>query len=100
MSDLPRGAAPGRAQDRSVPELDAMSGGTPPWDIGRPQPVFVQLADSGHIQGRVLDAGCGTGEHVLMLAVRGNDAIGVDAAPSAIASAQRKAAERSLSARF
>jgi hypothetical protein len=32
-----------------------------PWDIGRPQPAFVRLADRGLLSGRVLDAGCGTG---------------------------------------
>ncbi|MEA3018509.1 MAG: hypothetical protein QOI47_33, partial [Actinomycetota bacterium] len=77
-----------------------MYGATPPWDIGRPQPVFVRLADAGRIRGRVLDAGCGTGEHVLMLVGRGIDATGIDAAPTAIASARNKAAERGLSARF
>ncbi len=77
-----------------------MYSGTPPWDIGRPQPAFARLAASGIIRGPVLDAGCGTGEHVLMAAARGLDATGVDAAPSAIAAAQRKAADRGLSARF
>jgi hypothetical protein len=32
----------------------------PPWEIGQPQPVFAELAASGEIRGRVLDAGCGT----------------------------------------
>ena len=41
---------------------------TPPWDIGRPQPAFLALARVGAITGRVLDAGCGTGEHTLMAA--------------------------------
>jgi SAM-dependent methyltransferase len=100
MSDLPPGASPGRAQDRSVEDFDEMYAGTPPWDIGRPQPVFVSLADAGAIRGRVLDAGCGTGEHVLLAAGLGLDVIGIDAAPSAIAAAQRKAAERGLAARF
>ena len=77
-----------------------MYAGTPPWDIGRPQAVFVRLAETGAIRGRVLDAGCGTGEHVLMVAERGLDATGVDAAPTAIAAAQRKAADRGLAARF
>ena len=78
-----------------------MYGGAPaPWDIGRPQPVFVALADDGRITGRVLDAGCGSGEHVLMVAERGMDATGVDVASTAITIAQRKAEERGLSARF
>ena len=72
----------------------------PPWDIGRPQPVFVRLADSGLLSGRLLDSGCGTGEHVLLAASRGADAMGVDISPRAIARARGKAAERGLPARF
>jgi SAM-dependent methyltransferase len=72
----------------------------PPWDIGRPQPAFVRLADEGRLAGRVLDAGCGTGEHALLAASRGADTIGIDLSPTAIASARAKAAERGVSARF
>jgi ubiquinone/menaquinone biosynthesis C-methylase UbiE len=77
-----------------------MYAGAPPWDIGRPQPAFLELADAGALHGQVLDVGCGTGEHALMAAARGLDATGIDAAPSAIAIAQAKARERGLSARF
>jgi cyclopropane fatty-acyl-phospholipid synthase-like methyltransferase len=72
----------------------------PPWDIGRPQPAFLRLADAGLLAGRVLDAGCGTGEHALLAAARGADAVGVDVSPTAIERARAKAAERGLSARF
>ena len=72
----------------------------PPWDIGRPQPAFAALAAAGTIRGRVLDAGCGTGEHALMCAALGLDATGVDLAASALHAAQAKARDRGLTARF
>ena len=100
MSEFRRNPVPGRAQDRLPHDFDEMYLSTPPWDIGRPQPMFVRLADAGEIQGRVLDAGCGTGEHVLMLASRGLEATGIDAAPRAIDAALAKAKERGLSPRF
>lgn len=53
----------------------------PPWDIGRPQPVFLALAEAGALRGRVLDAGCGTGEHAIMAAGLGLDATGVGRPP-------------------
>ena len=83
-----------------VAEFEASYASTPPWDIGRPQPGFAALAASGDIRGRVLDVGCGTGEHVLMAAELGLDATGVDIAPSAIRLADAKAHERGVAARF
>lgn len=74
--------------------------GTPPWDIGRPQAAFVRLVEAGQVRGRVLDVGCGTGEHALMAAAAGFVAMGVDAAPTAIGLALGKAVERSLEVRF
>ena len=81
-------------------DFDAMYAGTPPWDIGRPQPAFLELTQAGVLSGRLLDVGCGTGEHVLMAAGLGLEATGIDSAPTAIAIAKRKAGERGLSARF
>jgi len=77
-----------------------MYAATPPWDIGRPQPAFLELAEAGTLRGRVLDVGCGTGEHVLMCAGLGLEVTGVDAAPAAIARAEAKARDRGLTARF
>ena len=84
----------------SSEEFEAMYAATPPWDIGHPQPVFQALADSGAIRGRVLDVGCGTGEHALMTAALGLDTTGIDSSPTAISRAEAKARERGLSARF
>jgi cyclopropane fatty-acyl-phospholipid synthase-like methyltransferase len=71
-----------------------------PWDIGRPQAAFVGLADAGDIRSPVLDSGCGTGEHALMLAARGHEVVGIDLSPTAIERARHKAAERGVQARF
>jgi SAM-dependent methyltransferase len=74
--------------------------GTPPWDIGRPQPEVVRLAEEGGLVGDVLDLGCGTGENALYLAGLGRSVVGVDASPVAIERARAKAAERGLAADF
>jgi SAM-dependent methyltransferase len=86
----------------SEPGWDAAYDGTvpAPWDIGRPQPAFVRLADRGLLGGRVLDSGCGTGEHTLLAAARAADAVGVDISPLAIERARAKAADRGIAARF
>jgi SAM-dependent methyltransferase len=81
-------------------DFNASYAGRPPWDIGRPQPAFLQLAEGGRLSGRLLDAGCGTGEHALMAAASGLDATGVDSAPAAIELARQKAVDRGLDARF
>jgi SAM-dependent methyltransferase len=79
---------------------DAYADGTPPWDIGRPQPRFVQLAASGVVRSPVIDVGCGTGEHAMHFAAAGHDVLGVDFAPLAIDRARAKAAERGIAVRF
>lgn len=89
------------ARDMKASWDDSYTGeAPPPWDIGRPQPTFVRLADEGRLAGRVLDAGCGTGEHALLAASRGADVTGMDLSPTAIASARAKAAERGVTVRF
>src|SRR5438874_1952 len=72
--------------------------GQAPWDIGRPQQAFLDVADQ--VTGSVLDAGCGTGENALFFAARGQRVTGIDFLAEPIARAQRKAEERGLSANF
>jgi SAM-dependent methyltransferase len=79
---------------------DSYQGPPPPWDIGRPQPAFVRLADAGSLRGELLDAGCGTGEHTLLAATRGATALGIDVSSRAIERARRKAEERAIDASF
>ena len=81
-------------------EFNDIYKGTPPWDIGRPQSAFLALAESGALRGRVLDAGCGTGEHALMAARLGLEVTGIDTSARAIALAQAKARERRLTVPF
>jgi hypothetical protein len=40
-----------------------MYAGQAPWDIGKPQKPFIDVAD--RIAGSILDAGCGTGDTAL-----------------------------------
>jgi cyclopropane fatty-acyl-phospholipid synthase-like methyltransferase len=75
---------------------DAYQRDSAPWDIGRPQPAIVRVADSGDLQDPVLDNGCGTGEHALLAASMGFEVTGVDIAQSAIERARAKARARGL----
>lgn len=88
--------------DSGVEIFEAHYAGAPGagWETGRPQPAFVRMAAAGTFRGRLLDIGCGTGENTLMAAAAGLDATGVDAAPTGIELARRKAGERGLTARF
>lgn len=74
--------------------------GAPPWDIGRPQSAIARVVSAGGFAGTVLDAGCGTGEHSLLVASLGLPVLGVDVAETALARARKKAEERGIAAEF
>ena len=48
----------------------------------------------------MLDVGCGTGEHTILLTRLGYDVLGIDFAPHAIEEARANAAEKGVDARF
>ncbi|MGW0157728.1 class I SAM-dependent methyltransferase [Mycobacterium sp. NPDC003323] len=73
---------------------------TAPWVIGEPQPAVVALERTGVLRSGILDIGCGSGEHTIMLTRLGYDVRGIDFAPHAIAQARANAAERGVDARF
>jgi cyclopropane fatty-acyl-phospholipid synthase-like methyltransferase len=68
--------------------------GQPPWDIGKPQKPFIDVAD--RISGSVLDAGCGTGDTALFLAGLGRKVTGIDFVEEAIRRAKQKAAGKGV----
>ena len=83
-------------RDRS--SFEAAYQGKAPWDIGKPQGAIAEAA--GLVTSPVLDAGCGTGENALFMAASGHQVTGIDFVEDAIWMAQRKAAERGLTAEF
>ncbi|MBM4067761.1 MAG: class I SAM-dependent methyltransferase [Planctomycetes bacterium] len=87
MSDVP---------DKST--FESLYSSQPPWDIGRPQKAFIDVAD--RITGSLLDAGCGTGENALFFASRGLTVTGIDFLAEPISRAKQKAIERGLTATF
>jgi ubiquinone/menaquinone biosynthesis C-methylase UbiE len=72
--------------------------GKAPWDIGRPQTQFVEVADQ--VIGPLLDAGCGTGDTALFFAARGLRVTGIDFLEEPLKRARKKAAERGLAVEF
>lgn len=72
----------------------------PPWVIEEPQPEVVAIIERGLITGRLLDSGCGTGEHSLLARENGAAVTGVDISRNAIRKAQRKASERGIDVDF
>src|SRR3954454_14983011 len=78
--------------------FETMYAGQAPWDIGKPQKPFLDVAD--RITGSVLDAGCGTGDHALLFAGRGCQVTGIDFVEEAITRAKQKAAKRNRPATF
>lgn len=74
--------------------------GRVPWDIGRPQPAILRLADASELVEPILDVGCGSGEHALLAATMGLEVTGLDSSHVAVELARAKARQRGLSVEF
>lgn len=79
-------------------DFETAYAGRAPWEIGRPQKAFIDVADQ--VSGSILDAGCGTGENALFFAARGCKVTGIDFLAEPIARAKQKASERGSSTTF
>jgi SAM-dependent methyltransferase len=79
---------------------DAYKTRTAPWVIDEPQAAIVELQRAGWIHSKVLDIGCGTGEHTILLTRLGYDVVGIDFSPHAVEQARASAAEKGVDARF
>lgn len=80
--------------------FDVAYEGTPSWETGRPQPVVLRLLEEGAISGAVLDAGCGTGRHAVLIAARGHRVAGIDLAARAVVLARGRAHDAGVRATF
>lgn len=74
--------------DRST--FETAYAGQAPWDIGKPQRAFMDVAE--RVKGTILDAGCGTGDNALYFAGLGHDVTGIDFLAEPIKRARHKAA--------
>ncbi len=70
----------------------------PPWDIGKPQPPFIAVAD--RVKGPLLDCGCGTGGTSVYFAKRGLAVTGIDFVAQAIDRAKARARDQGVSVDF
>jgi SAM-dependent methyltransferase len=96
MSEPQTNSIVNKPLDRAA--FEELYDGKAPWDIDKPQRTIAAVAD--RVTGRVLDAGCGTGEHALFLAARGHRVTGIDFVEEAVRRARAKAAGRGLAVEF
>jgi SAM-dependent methyltransferase len=88
---LYRGESPGEG----IPPMP-----TPPWDTKAPKDNVIAWHDRGWVHGDVVDIGCGLGDNAVYLAKNGHRVTGLDISPTALITAERRAADAGVDVRF
>ena len=73
---------------------------TPPWDTKAPKETVVAWQEGGWVHGDVLDIGCGLGDNAIYLAKNGHNVTGLDISPTALITAERRAADAGVTVKF